>query len=1114
MNKLMRSVAIAVAAGGLSFAVEAADGTWVARDGVGTGGTAWADWSDKANWANEIVPSDSADVADLSTPRACYVQLPETELSLGIVVGNGGVPTVLRGETGISVSGIGPASTRRLYLYAPLTVRNGLFDGYYYGPDSLQICADCTQNARSLWWGISRIRYDLYANDSQSVRTGGALLKEDYYFNASGGLALTCPRGASSPQLSDWNQTKDSPFLAPCSAGDLMPVGTCVSGDGIPAGAFLKRVFPDGSIELSAAATKTLARNSLTFAPFTSKVTTVINGFYGCNSSGIKQLAVQKYREEDEMRLDLSMLTYAFTSTVAANGTFHIFTEDGFLPGIISIRDGGSAGFATQMENAMLEINGNVPNGVLSVPYHATDVAHVSVTGALTRTVGMVGNVVGTFAKTGAGTLVVTTLGDVPGRLSVREGTLSVDAFSSSGPIAALEIKSGARIVVPESGLSCATLFVEPGAIVGGTGRLEVGSYAAGSADDVVLEGTASVDDCSDPTVPLAFSCASAPLGTYSDGKTLVYVVERTAEISVSGSGTFDLMLVAGGGGGGADRGGGGGAGGVIVRNQIVARPGRFRVEIGAGGEPGAVKPSRLHGGAGGDTRAFALTAIGGGGGGTRASGGSTPLVGGNGGSGGGGGADYFWNGVRTTRGGVGTVGQGHAGGMSTNINMSAEGGKVEYAAGGGGGGAGEPGHDATLIGDSTKYMSYSGAGGDGIECPFWPGRWFAGGGGGGSGAQFVSAGGKGGGGSGGRELPYAGGDGQPGTGGGGGGGGEYQEANHSSGGRGGSGVVLIAVPVSEVERNREHDESIATGGTKKYRRGCLSHTFAESGTFTLAEDAFVDLLIVGGGGGGGKNAGGGGGGGGVVVVSNLFLRANSYPIVVGQGGAGATETQAAGAPGGSSSFSEPGSSLLTWLANGGGGGGTRNAGTPGASGGGAGAQYYASVNSCHLDGSAGTDGQGFAGGASTNDTKNAASGKNGEWSYSGGGGGGGAGEPGEDALRGLGGAGGDGLACDFSGHEAWYGGGGGGGAKPYEDPSFVFAGGRGGGGRGSACFCDFAKGIYMAAAGENGADGFGGGGGGAGDVAGTTENGGNGGRGVVIIRYRTNPRGSLIQIR
>lgn len=259
-------------------------------------------------------------------------------------------------------------------------------------------------------------------------------------------------------------------------------------------------------------------------------------------------------------------------------------------------------------------------------------------------------------------------------------------------------------------------------------------------------------------------------------------------------------------------------------------------------------------------------------------------------------------------------------------------------------------------------------------------------------------------------------------------------------------------------------------------------HTFSTVGTsdFVVTRGGEVEYLIVaGGGGGGGRYHGGGGGGGGVLQHRGFSVTPQTYPIVVGDGGAAGladpNEAQRGSNGSNSSAFGQ------TALGGGGGGGNsTLQPGTSGGSGGGGSGSSYDLTN----QGGDGTSGQGFRGGNGIGSASNSA--------LRVGGGGGGAGTRGMEAVHGSSpapGHGGDGIPSTISGTLEYYGGGGGGGGLA--DTPNMGLGGKGGGGNGAE------SGVRYATAGENGK----GGGGGGSDSS--TNGLGDGGSGVVIIRYR-----------
>lgn len=558
----------------------------------------------------------------------------------------------------------------------------------------------------------------------------------------------------------------------------------------------------------------------------------------------------------------------------------------------------------------------------------------------------------------------------------------------------------------------------------------------------------------------LAALCALSASVALSDGLTLVgdantrvtitrdrmvYTFLQDTRVKVSGSGPAEVLIVGGGGGAAnscyTEATGGGGGGGVFHDTAFELSAGEFDVVVGAGGagigEDGVSVD--FPGNNGGDSSAFGIVVKGGGGGGR-----TNGFKGADGGCGGG--SSHKW-----VDGGV--DGEVLAGGASVYAESADEryhgfpGGSstVSYTAPGGGGAGGAGGNAA---------VSADGIGGIGYLCSITGKDVYYGTGGNGSNA---------------RDLPCVGGalrD-QPGADGlGGGAGGAY---GNKSGRPGGRGVVIVSVPRSADVPPDSADFALDGGDEKLYLTDGTAHVFRNDGTLTVTGFGFVELLVVGGGGGGGCPmyglAGGGGGGGAVYHMTGFPVRAGTYPIVVGVGGAEipAGNYTAPGNNGGDSS-------AFGVVAKGGGGGAGANGESPKAGGSGGGATVKWSVTDITLGGNTTcSDGDfgyhGFAGGSTCNHVNSA--------------GGGGAGGPAAAASETEKGCGGNGYACSIAGRPAYYG-----------------AGGAGGN--------DAPASLGGAAYGVAGEDGLGAGGGAG--IAIQADAGGvgpAGGKGIVIVKYR-----------
>jgi hypothetical protein len=577
----------------------------------------------------------------------------------------------------------------------------------------------------------------------------------------------------------------------------------------------------------------------------------------------------------------------------------------------------------------------------------------------------------------------------------------------------------------------------------------------------------------------------------------------------------FEYLVIGGGGGTGTYVGGGGGGGGFVERRNIALSEGTYTVTVGAGGSIGTngQNSSIVRSGV------LNVVALGGGHGGAYDS-----VPGNAGGSGGGAGA--IGGGQRPAGGsptqpGSASGGFGFRGGsMSTGSRSNSN---TESRGGGGAGGQGDDGDPrnrsnggpgrASNISGGVYY--YSGGGGGGAHYPNDAGDTLGGGrggiGGGGGGGSFnrstsatQSAGvifpGDGGqysinpGGQGTAAEEGNGGNGGANTGGGAGG------TGNSGIGNGGSGIVIIRYPIAPA---LEPDYISATGGhvsvitenntifaVHSFINGDSTQPFRVSSVSTVSGRNSVQYLIVGGGGGGGFQVGGGGGAGGLLSGSTT-VTAQSYPIVVGNGGLGGLVTNVRSTNGGNSS-------AFGLTAFGGGGGSNHLASVSTALSGGSGGGGSGNSNTQNVPGGAGTAGQGFAGGTGLANN----------WSGGGGGGAGGVGGNATSTNSGTGGAGGPGVSSSITGTARFYAGGGGGSMNNQTGAQFFSLGGVGGGGRGLAD-----NGVAVLGAGrftgEDGQPNTGGGGGGVRDVYGTPftnsifyQRAGNGGSGIVIVRY------------
>jgi hypothetical protein len=279
--------------------------------------------------------------------------------------------------------------------------------------------------------------------------------------------------------------------------------------------------------------------------------------------------------------------------------------------------------------------------------------------------------------------------------------------------------------------------------------------------------------------------------GAYANGGTVttltqngvnyrVHTFTSSGTLSVTQSGSVEVLVVAGGGGGGGSTAGGGGAGGVIYNSAYqLTSVANVTVTVGAGGAGSQKNDDGAPNNTNGANSVFgSLTSIGGGYGFSGRPAGSR--VANSGGSGGGAGF-YGGNDILVSSPGAGTLGQGFSGGAVVNYGF-------DWWGGAGGGGAGGEGA-ANVQNNSLR------TGGPGLPFSISGTTTYYGGGGGGGcfgNGTGPSPGGQGGGGNGGDGNSFIATSGTINTGGGGGGSGYYQFGPNPSGGAGGSGVVIV----------------------------------------------------------------------------------------------------------------------------------------------------------------------------------------------------------------------------------------------------------------------------------------------------------------------------------
>jgi len=488
---------------------------------AGTAITNASSWSDSANWIGGTIPQTYDALANLTNVISGteYILLPE-ELTLG-GINNGpsyrsfiGGRINLDSQTGFdtpSKAGRIQQNNDRTRIYADLNVLRD-FSGTFAA------CGDVIQTnlpGGGLTFSVGSIihRADLYAHSSDPNRDSEFLVNN--FFMGTGSLYLYAPRG-SDGETGNWNQTAGSPYLFYVSGtqGYSLPVGTIVTGAGIPAGTFLKRIFSNDSIELSNPAESTISGNALSFAAITPNVRQVCKQFNKWTSN--QPLLISKYREQDIFRFEVPTLT-----SQTADPIVTLRVASGCYPGTFVLHNTWAFLCKIRLQDAHIEFgdsgNPSVPAGLPRAEfvdfYNSSSTARITVTNGITAQIPVLTNYVGTLTKDGAGTLTIGLAGTGNNATAVEEGTLVAsplvtnatttleslmvsdgavfkleegDALTiASGTVAAggiLEVADGSELTL------LSPVLLEPGAILRGPGTVIV-QAASVVADSVQQDG-------------------------------------------------------------------------------------------------------------------------------------------------------------------------------------------------------------------------------------------------------------------------------------------------------------------------------------------------------------------------------------------------------------------------------------------------------------------------------------------------------------------------------------------------------------------------------------------------------------------------------------------------
>ena len=460
----------------LVIEVAAEDRTWIWNapgQEAGTSPMTAINWTNAANWVDGILPgaSDTAVFGSQSNPPH-YVQLMEN-----VVVNKLSSPNQLCivGPGELQLAGSGSALEAVVVTYTPIRslTTSTLYIGsisastcYYYSPLYLQPGQICRIDSHS---HFGRDKW----SDTASETIVNPFPTNVISFYQTRSVYYYAPRG-SAEVSGAWTLTSGSPYLTLAGEPHTVAVGAVVSGEGIPEGAFVKRVFSDNLIEISASATTNLTANALTFSAFSPRVTQRIRKLSNASRSAsfTPSIYFNKYRAEDEFRIDIDEVA------LDANFSLLFTSSSGYVPGqVVFHKTSGNKG-PIRLGNCDVAFAEDSTGFSSAVTMASGATANVSVFDGASASLGSFGGFIGSFVKKGGGALNVSLTDGATsgGSVSVCDGALNLNGAAEGEvlQLASLSLEDDAVLDVGTLTVCCEAFDFAAGAHVKGAGMLVV----------------------------------------------------------------------------------------------------------------------------------------------------------------------------------------------------------------------------------------------------------------------------------------------------------------------------------------------------------------------------------------------------------------------------------------------------------------------------------------------------------------------------------------------------------------------------------------------------------------------------------------------------------------
>ena len=523
---LMRKFALP-AVFAVAFAASAAfatDGTWnyestATPDGLTIESA--ASWDDSENWVGGIMPSGSTGCAFLVDKNRTtsmsdytrYIRIPAEGVTVAGVGSRQGANIYIVGGP-LGLSGTTPSMG-----YAGLAALRDETSGFPTCPvfwhnesvtfhdatliNRCNICAPIHGQGNVSVGDQFRHLMNFYAPSASETIVDES--HTGHFSVGSGGIYVHCRMGAART-VGYWRTKSGSPYLVRVGAVHDLAPGCGVSGAGIPSGAFLRRVFSDSLVEISAPATADSADattgTEIEFAAYSPKTVQHLQAFDPMGGNPEWNIAYTKDREEDEFLVYIDKLSCSAPNrvivTIDTNQRFSLDSDKTTYPATVFFKDvSGVPSNSIHLTKADVMfrpvVDGDTESYVRSVALDGT--AKVTVSNGFATTFGDVSAFSGSIKKAGGGLLTAYTKLASFGTIDVAEGEFAIAPTGGVATVSSLSVASGATLSLAEgTTLAISSMNLANGATVrigkGAVLRLPGSSFPSG----VTFEGEGSVD--------------------------------------------------------------------------------------------------------------------------------------------------------------------------------------------------------------------------------------------------------------------------------------------------------------------------------------------------------------------------------------------------------------------------------------------------------------------------------------------------------------------------------------------------------------------------------------------------------------------------------------------